>query len=62
MMTVKMMMMMMMMMMMIENDLMDVKMKNLLFFGHFWQTFGKTKEKRTKIFFSRLPGKFREEE
>jgi hypothetical protein len=60
MMTVKMMMMM--MMMMIENDLMDVKMKNLLFFGHFWQTFGKTKEKRTKIFFSRLPGKFREEE
>jgi len=57
-MTVKMMMM---MMMMIENDLMDVKMKNLLFFGHFWQTFGKTKEKRTKIFFSRLPGKFREE-
>ena len=40
----------MMMMMMIENDLMDVKMKNLLFFGHFWQTFGKTRNKNKNFF------------
>ena len=45
MMTVKMMM----MMMMIENDLMDVKMKNLLFW-HFWQTFGKTRKKNKNYF------------
>ena len=38
------------MMMMIENDLMDVKMKNLLFW-QFWQTFGKTR-KKNKNFFS----------